>query len=165
MRCHCPTCTQTTEGGNASFLSLNQLIHLLQHRKTTIQRFFYTINVSELHLRTNTGTNRCLTSGPVGGYSPSWSTLWTRLHGGKWFLNPGNTLDSYKYQQYININSTKYRSGALPAHLDIAYICVQIQQGSDANRKSHYFIKLRAFGWIQIEHVEDKLSELWAVSI
>lgn len=53
----------------------------------------------------------------------------------------------------------------IPAHFDIAYIRVEIEQGPDAYRKSHNFIELRPFGWIQIEHVEDELSELWAVPV
>lgn len=50
-------------------------------------------------------------------------------------------------------------------HFDIAYICVEVKQRPDAYRKSHYFIELRPFGWIQIEHVEDELSEFGAVSV
>lgn len=53
----------------------------------------------------------------------------------------------------------------LPAHFDTAYICVKIKQGSYAYGKSHYFIKLRPLGWIQIEHVEDELPQLRAVAV
>lgn len=54
---------------------------------------------------------------------------------------------------------------AVPPHFDIAYIRVEIKQGSDAYGKSHNLIELRPFGWIQIEHVEDELSKFWAVPV
>ena len=53
----------------------------------------------------------------------------------------------------------------VPAHFDVAYIRVEIEQGPDAYGKSHYFIELRPFGWVQIEHVQDELSEFWAVPV
>lgn len=53
----------------------------------------------------------------------------------------------------------------LPAHFDTAYVCVKVQQGPDAYGKSHYFIQLRSFGRIQIEHVEDELAKFWAVPV
>lgn len=52
-----------------------------------------------------------------------------------------------------------------PAHFDTAYVRVEVEQGPDAYGKSHYFIQLRTFGWIQIEHVEDELSKFWAVPV
>lgn len=42
-----------------------------------------------------------------------------------------------------------------PAHFDTAYVRVEVKQGPDAYGESHYFIELRPFGWIQIEHVEN----------
>lgn len=52
-----------------------------------------------------------------------------------------------------------------PAHLHVAHICVEIEQWPGANGQSHYFIELRPLGRIQIEHVEDQLSEFWAVPV
>lgn len=52
-----------------------------------------------------------------------------------------------------------------PAHFDIAYVRVEIKQWSDAYGESHYLIELRPFGRIQVEHVEDELSEFWTVPV
>lgn len=52
-----------------------------------------------------------------------------------------------------------------PAHLDAAYIRVQIKQRSNAYGKSHDLIELRPLGRIQVEHVEDELPQFRAVAV
>ncbi len=53
----------------------------------------------------------------------------------------------------------------MPAHFDVAYVSVEIEQWPDADGMSHYLIELGSFGWVQIQDVENELSQLWAVTI
>ena len=54
---------------------------------------------------------------------------------------------------------------ARPAHLHVAYIGVEVEERSDADRQGHDFVELRPLGGVQVEHVEHKLPQLWAVAV
>lgn len=87
---------------------------------------------------------------------------WTEV-----FLSCRNTMRIY----IDNIRDHRQRENLvkhikmLPAHFETAYIRVKIQQRPYAYRKSHYFVKLRPFGWVQIEHVKDELPQFRAVAV
>lgn len=77
-------------------------------------------------------------------------------------------IKARKTMNYINCTKAVLYvllSLVLPAHFNIAYISVEVEQRSDTYGQSHDFVELRPFGGIQIEHVEDELSQLWAVPV
>lgn len=52
-----------------------------------------------------------------------------------------------------------------PAHTDIANVSVEVQQGPDADGIGHDLVELWPFGWVQVKHVEDELSQFRAVAV
>lgn len=52
-----------------------------------------------------------------------------------------------------------------PPHFDVADVCVEVQQGPNADGLSHYLVELRPLGRVQIEYAQDELSELRAVPV
>lgn len=52
-----------------------------------------------------------------------------------------------------------------PAHLHIAHVGVEVEQGADADGMGHDLVELRPLGRVQIQHVEDELPQLGAVAV
>lgn len=53
----------------------------------------------------------------------------------------------------------------VPAHFDVAYVCVQIEQRPHAYGQSHDLVELRPLGRVQVEHIENELPQLRAVPV
>lgn len=53
----------------------------------------------------------------------------------------------------------------LPSHFDTAHIGVEVQKGPNADGLGHDLIQLGPLGRIQVQHAEDELAQVGAVSI
>lgn len=53
----------------------------------------------------------------------------------------------------------------LPSHFDTAHVSVEVQKGPNADGLSHDLIQLGPLRRIQVQHAEDELAQVGAVSI